>query len=122
VVTAEKVWLRRPHSPLGSAAVIAILAAITLSRRTFHSSGVKFDLSVTNLTSLTGAYSHAAKLSLRLVTFAIMLKWHVTSVTSGRTLWFRQELHHNDMSYCCCREISSAIGLHTMSAEQSLKA
>src|SRR5262245_11989788 len=40
-----KLSFRRPHSPLGSAAVTAMPAIITLSRRSFHSSGVKFDLS-----------------------------------------------------------------------------
>src|SRR5215469_12622968 len=35
-----------PQRPLGSAAVTAMPAIITLSRRSFHSSGVKFDLSV----------------------------------------------------------------------------
>src|SRR5262249_41860046 len=40
-----KLSLRRPHRPLGSAAETAIPAIITLSRRSFHSSGVKFDLS-----------------------------------------------------------------------------
>src|SRR6478672_12347852 len=40
-----KLSFKRPHRPLGSAAETAIPAAITLSRRSFHSSGVKFDLS-----------------------------------------------------------------------------
>src|SRR5262249_60527990 len=40
-----KLSFRRPHSPLGSAAVTAMPAIITLSRMSFHSSGVKFDLS-----------------------------------------------------------------------------
>src|SRR5215469_14464885 len=35
-----------PQRPPGSAAVTAMPAIITLSRRSFHSSGVKFDLSV----------------------------------------------------------------------------
>src|SRR5262245_59580963 len=41
-----KLSFRRPQSPLGSAALIAVPAAVTLPKRTFHSSGVKFDLSV----------------------------------------------------------------------------
>ena len=41
-----KLSLSRPQRPLGSAAVTAIPAIMTLSRRSFHSSGVKFDLSV----------------------------------------------------------------------------
>src|SRR4029077_3381092 len=45
-VPLAKLSFRRPHSPLGSAAEIAIPAAIGLSSRRFHSSGVKFDLSV----------------------------------------------------------------------------
>src|SRR5262245_42440845 len=40
-----KLSFRRPQSPLGSAAVTAIPAIMTLSSRSFHSSGVKFDLS-----------------------------------------------------------------------------
>src|SRR5256884_927669 len=40
-----KLSFRRPHRPLGSAAETAIPAIITLSRRSSHSSGVKFDLS-----------------------------------------------------------------------------
>src|SRR4029077_1698518 len=51
-VPLAKLSFSRPHSPLGSAAVIAIPAAITLSRRTFHSSEVKFDLSVMHVTPL----------------------------------------------------------------------
>src|SRR5262245_44229948 len=47
-----KLSFRRPQSPLGSAAVTAIPAIITLSRRSFHSSGVKFDLSVMGDTPL----------------------------------------------------------------------
>src|SRR5262249_42715789 len=43
---SAKLSFRRPQSPLGSEAVMAIPAIVTLSRRTFHSSGVKFDLSV----------------------------------------------------------------------------
>src|SRR5215813_12430067 len=42
---SARLSFRRPHRPLGSAAEIAIPAVITLSRRSFHSSGVKFDLS-----------------------------------------------------------------------------
>jgi hypothetical protein len=42
---SAKLSFRRPHRPLGSAAETAIPAIITLSRRSFHSSGVKFDLS-----------------------------------------------------------------------------
>ncbi len=41
----ERVRPGRPQSPLGSAAVTAMPAIITLSRTSFHSSGVKFDLS-----------------------------------------------------------------------------
>ena len=37
-VPPAKLSFRRPHNPLGSAAVIAIPHAITLSKRTFHSS------------------------------------------------------------------------------------
>src|SRR6516164_393442 len=39
----------RPQSPCGSAAVTASPAAITLSRRVFHSSDVKLDLSAMRL-------------------------------------------------------------------------
>src|SRR5262245_61010968 len=42
---SAKLSFRRPHRPLGSAAETAIRAIMTLSRRSFHSSGVKFDLS-----------------------------------------------------------------------------
>src|SRR5262245_42582974 len=42
---SAKLSFRRPHRPLGSAAETAIPAIITLSKRSFHSSGVKFDLS-----------------------------------------------------------------------------
>src|SRR5262249_30095399 len=42
---SAKLSFRRPHRPLGSAAETAIPAIITLSRRSFHSSWVKFDLS-----------------------------------------------------------------------------
>src|SRR5262249_50418765 len=42
---SAKLSFRRPHRPLGSAAETAIPAIITLSRRSFHSSGVKVDLS-----------------------------------------------------------------------------
>src|SRR5215471_13324177 len=42
---SAKLSFRRPHRPLGSAAETAIPAIMTLSRRSFHSSGVKFDLS-----------------------------------------------------------------------------
>src|SRR5262249_22317235 len=41
-----KLSFSNPQRPLGSAAVTAMPAIITLSRRSFHSSGVKFDLSV----------------------------------------------------------------------------
>src|SRR5262249_54376489 len=41
---SAKLSFKRPHRPLGSAAETAIPAAITLSRRSFHSSGVKFAL------------------------------------------------------------------------------
>src|SRR5262245_41321059 len=44
-VAAGELSFKRPHRPLGSAAKTAIPATITLSRRSFHSSGVKFDLS-----------------------------------------------------------------------------
>src|SRR6516225_5805952 len=47
---SAKLSFRRPHKPLGSAAEIAIPAIVTLSRRSFHSSGVKFDLSATYIT------------------------------------------------------------------------
>src|SRR4030095_8993773 len=50
-VPPAKLSFKRPHSPLGSAAVMAIPAAITLSNRTFHSSGVKFDLFVMSIDS-----------------------------------------------------------------------
>src|SRR5215475_7480700 len=50
-VPPAKLSFRRPHSPLGSAAVIAIPAAITLSKRTFHSSGVKLVLPVMAVSS-----------------------------------------------------------------------
>jgi hypothetical protein len=40
-----KLSFKRPHRPLGSAAETATPATITLSRRSFHWSGVKFDLS-----------------------------------------------------------------------------
>src|SRR5262245_29078623 len=50
-VPPAKLSFRTPHSPLGSAAVTATLAAITLSKRTFHSSGVKLDLSATDVSS-----------------------------------------------------------------------
>src|SRR5262249_36762759 len=46
-VPPAKLSFKRPHNPFGSAAVMAMLVAITLSKRSFHSSGVKFDLSVT---------------------------------------------------------------------------
>src|SRR5262245_20584599 len=46
-VPPAKLSLRRPERPLGSAAVTAIPATITLSRRSFNSSAVKFDLSGT---------------------------------------------------------------------------
>ncbi len=46
-----KLSFKRPHRPLGSAAETAIPAIITLSRRSFHSSGVKFDLFRHGLTS-----------------------------------------------------------------------
>src|SRR5262245_54369548 len=49
---SAKLSFKRPQSPLGSAAVMAIPAIVTLSRRTFHSSGVKFDLSVMSATPL----------------------------------------------------------------------
>src|SRR5262249_34116588 len=42
---SAKLSFRRPHRPLGSAAETAIPAIITLSRRSFHSSGGKFGLS-----------------------------------------------------------------------------
>src|SRR5262249_8706370 len=42
---SAKLSFRRPHRPLGSAADAALPATITLSRRSFHSSGAKFDLS-----------------------------------------------------------------------------
>jgi hypothetical protein len=41
-----KLSFSSPQSPLGSAAVTAMPDIITLSRRSFHSSGVKLDLSV----------------------------------------------------------------------------
>src|SRR6476661_4452445 len=71
-VPLAKLSFRRPHSPLGSAAVTAIPAAITLSERTFHSSGVKFDLSVMSIDSsflenvtadVWGAKTHAGDLA-----------------------------------------------------------
>src|SRR6516165_3469195 len=49
---SAKLSFRRPHRPLGSAAEIAIPAIVTLSRRSFHSSGVKFDLSAIDSTPL----------------------------------------------------------------------
>src|SRR5215469_2144568 len=49
---SAKLSFRRPHRPLGSAAEIAIPAIVTLSRRSFHSSGVKFDLSAIEVTPL----------------------------------------------------------------------
>src|SRR5262249_14611663 len=52
-VPPAKLSFRRPHSPLGSAAEIAIPHTITLSKRTFHSSGVKLALFVMNLTPLS---------------------------------------------------------------------
>src|SRR5262245_52771134 len=45
-VPPAKLSCKRPHRPLGSAAVTAMPAAIVLSSRTFHSSGVKLDLFV----------------------------------------------------------------------------
>jgi hypothetical protein len=45
-VPPAKLSFKRPQSPLGSAAETAMPAIITLSRMSFHSSGVKFDLSV----------------------------------------------------------------------------
>src|SRR5262245_35754031 len=51
-VPPAKLSFRTPQSPLSSAAVTAIPAIITLSRRSFHSSGVKFDLSVMGDTPL----------------------------------------------------------------------
>ena len=48
-VALAKLSFRRPHRPLGSAAETAIPAIITLSKRSFHSSGVKFDLSAIGL-------------------------------------------------------------------------
>src|SRR6516165_11670589 len=42
---SAKLSFRSPHRPLGSAAETAIPAIVTLSSRSFHSSGVKFDLS-----------------------------------------------------------------------------
>jgi hypothetical protein len=47
---AAKLSLSIPQSPLGSAAVTAMPAIITLSRSSFHSSGEKFDLSVMGVT------------------------------------------------------------------------
>ena len=40
-----KLSLSSPQRPCGSAAVTAMPAIAVLSKRTFHSSGVKFDLS-----------------------------------------------------------------------------
>src|SRR5262245_38652062 len=45
VLPSAKLSFSRPQRPLGSAAETAIPAIITLSRSSFHSSGVKFDLS-----------------------------------------------------------------------------
>src|SRR5262249_30284635 len=56
--------LRRPHRPLGSAAETAIPAIITLSRRSFHSSGVKFDLSAMGLLLYLSSWSPRLRLLL----------------------------------------------------------
>src|SRR5262245_22931379 len=49
---SAKLSSRMPHRPLGSAAEIAIPAIVTLLRSSFHSSGVKFDLSAIDSTPL----------------------------------------------------------------------
>src|SRR5215475_8941477 len=49
-----KLSFKRPQSPLGSAAEMAIPAIVMLSNRSFHSSGVKFDLSAMSDTPLVG--------------------------------------------------------------------
>src|SRR5262249_8563334 len=54
---SAKLSFRRPHRPLGSAAETAIPAIITLSRRSFHSSGVKFDLSAMRLLLYLSSWS-----------------------------------------------------------------
>src|SRR5215469_6203583 len=61
---SAKLSFRRPHRPLGSAAEMAIPAVITLSRRSFHSSGVKFDLS--GMAALLYLSSRSARLRLLL--------------------------------------------------------
>src|SRR6516165_5537180 len=61
---SAKLSLRRPHRPLGSAAETAIPAIITLSRRTFHSSGVKFDLSAMGLLLYLSSWSARLRLLL----------------------------------------------------------
>src|SRR5262245_11445549 len=58
-VPPAKLSFRRPHSPLGSAADTAVPAAIMLCKSTLHSSGVKLDLFVMNLTPLTYLISFA---------------------------------------------------------------
>src|SRR5215472_8135292 len=49
---SAKLSFRSPHRPPGSAAETAIPDIVTLSRRSFHSSGVKFDLSAMDVTPL----------------------------------------------------------------------
>src|SRR5215831_16483040 len=59
-----KLSFKRPQSPLGSAAEIAIPAIVMLSKRSFHSSEVKFDLSAMSDTPLLDD-SSTGTLSLR---------------------------------------------------------
>src|SRR5262245_57226410 len=60
---SAKLSFRRPHRPLGSAAETAIPATITLSRRSFHSSGVKFDLSGMGLLLCLSSWSASTAVS-----------------------------------------------------------
>src|SRR6188472_4498715 len=67
-VPPAKLSFKRPHRPLGSAAVTAMPAAIVLSNRTFHSSGVKFDLFAMGADSFTDCNALARR-------FARMRDW-----------------------------------------------
>src|SRR5262249_6342289 len=60
-----KLSFKRPQSPLGSAAEMAIPAIVMLSKRSFHSSEVKFDLSAMSDILLYWDYSSTGTLRLR---------------------------------------------------------
>src|SRR5262249_37212679 len=83
MLPAAKLSWSSPQSPLGSPAVTAIPAIVTLSSSTVHSSGVKFDLSVIGVAPLLAELFASEAIALRMM-FYLPFILHCTYVQWGQ--------------------------------------